>query len=161
MLIEDLPPGKIPPRYRPPKVKIEFTDQKGAKYSFTAEGPSKDDVTKLMSFVESLSVRNESELEQQTDLIDTNFSKVFGLVQNKFRFGSFTSKDVLEAYEQYYQLPTTLSTVSTYLARLSERGLLYRKRNGSGWTYKLIRQQEAEIVETTPLSRSTQSSHSS
>ena len=69
--------------------------------------------------------------------IDTNFSRVYGLLETKFKFGSFTSSDVLEAYEQEFDAQTTLSTISTYLSRLTDRGLLNRVRNGSGWIYKL------------------------
>jgi hypothetical protein len=145
-IIEDLPIQKVPQKQASPKVKIEFTDHKGAKYSFSVEGPSKESMLKLMEFVETISTKqSDSSSQNEYDTaVDTNFNKVFGLVQNKFRFGSFTSNDVLEAYEQHYQLHTTLSTISTYLARLAERGLLTRSRNGSGWTYKLVKPQKQE-----------------
>jgi hypothetical protein len=111
-----------------------------------------------MEFVETISVKqpsNPSIAEQNNIIIDTNFNKVFGLVQNKFRFGSFTSADVLGAYEQHFQLHTTLSTISTYLARLSERGLLTRSRNGSGWIYKLVKiQQQREDTQQTVIPQS-------
>jgi hypothetical protein len=147
-IIEDLPLGRLPPpKHSPPKVKIEFTDQKGAKYSFAIEGPSKENMGKLLDFVESISDNTNkntgpSEAQEQQPIADTNFNKVYGLVLNKFRFGSFTSSDVLEAYEQHYQLKSTLSTMSTYLSRLAERGVLSRSRNGAGWIYKLIKQQQ-------------------
>ena len=142
-IIDDLPIATIPPKQSPPKVKIEFTDQKGAKYSFAVEGPSKENMVKIMEFVETISVKqSDTPTAPETAIIDTNFNKVLGLVQNKFRFGSFTSSDVLQAYEQHFQLHTTLSTISTYLARLAERGLLSRSRNGSGWIYKLLKPQQ-------------------
>jgi hypothetical protein len=150
-IIDDLPIARIPPKQAPPKVKIEFTDPKGAKYSFAVEGPSKENIVKIMEFVETISVKEcDTPTTPETTIIDTNFNKVFGLVQNKFRFGSFTSNDVLEAYEQHFQLHTTLSTISTYLARLAERGVLTRSRNGSGWVYKLLKpQQQAEELNET------------
>ena len=142
-IIDDLPIARIPPKQAAPKVKIEFTDQKGAKYSFAIEGPSKENMMKIMEFVETISVKqSDTPTTPETAIIDTNFNKVLGLVQNKFRFGSFTSSDVLEAYEQHFRLHTTLSTISTYLARLAERGLLTRSRNGSGWIYKLLKPQQ-------------------
>jgi hypothetical protein len=142
-IIEDLPVPKMPSKQAVPKVKIEFTDQKGAKYSFAVEGPSKENMMKLMEFVETVSVKqSDTTTLVDNNIIDTNFNKVFGLVENKFRFGSFTSSDVLEAYEQHFQLHTTLSTISTYLSRLAERGVLTRSRRGYGWTYKLIKRQQ-------------------
>jgi hypothetical protein len=153
-IIEDLPPRRLPPKHSAPKVKIEFTDQKGAKYSFAVDGPSKENMGKLLDFVQSISdnAENTNLQEQQQPITDTNFNKVYGLVLNKFRFGSFTSSDVLEAYEQHYQLRSTLSTISTYLSRLAERGVLSRSRNGTGWIYKLIKQQEPILqnIQTQP-----------
>jgi hypothetical protein len=130
-------------------MKIEFTDQNGAKYSFAVEGPNKENVSKLMDFIDSISTKattSNHNLENTTPVADTNFNKVFGLVSNKFRFGSFTSSDVLEAYEDHFKLHSTLSTISTYLSRLSERGLLTRSRNGAGWVYKLVKQQEVSTI---------------
>ena len=139
-IIDDLPPGRLPAKHNPPKVKIEFTDQKGAKYFFAVQGPSKENMSKLLEFVESISETQTDIQPEAEQIADTNFSKVYGLVQNKFRFGSFTSSDMLEAYEQHFQLKSTLSTMSTYLARLAERRVLTRSRNGSGWIYRLARQ---------------------
>ncbi len=141
---QGLPTWRHTSSKKPPKIKIEFSDTSGAKYSFQVEGMSKGNMLKLMEFVDSVS--SDSSLqdqpkEPQADYtnIDTNFSRVYGLLETKFRFGSFTSSDVLEAYEDHYDLPSNLSTVSTYLSRLAERGLVTRTRNGSGWIYKLIR----------------------
>ncbi len=121
-------------------MKIEFVDQKGAKYSVAVEGPSKESIIQLLDFIQAISPTEKEDLVDSV-ISDTNFNKVLGIVQNKFRSGAFTSKHVLEAYEQHFHLHTTLSTISTYLSRLAERGVLDRHRDGSGWTYKLIRAQ--------------------
>ena len=108
---------------------------------------SKGNMLKLMEFVDSVSgdstPKDHQREPQQPDYtnIDTNFSRVYGLLETKFKFGSFTSSDVLEAYEDHYDLQSNLSTISTYLSRLAERGLVTRTRNGSGWVYKLVRTQ--------------------
>jgi hypothetical protein len=126
-----------------PKFKIEFDDPSGAKYSFCAEGRiSKENMAKMVDFANQLSyARDTSAQSTEPDFsnIDTNFSRVYGLLETKFKFGSFISSDVLEAYEQEFDTQTTLSTISTYLSRLTDRGLLNRIRNGSGWIYKLVR----------------------
>lgn len=126
-----------------PKFKIEFDDPFGARYSFSAEGKiSKENVAKMVDFANQLSCpENANTQSTQTDFsnIDTNFSRVYGLLETKFKFGSFVSSDVLDAYEHEFDTQTTLSTISTYLSRLTDRGLLNRVRNGSGWIYKLVR----------------------
>ena len=132
----DLPPKPFRHFTKPPKVKVEFTDVSGAKYSINVEGPSKDNIAKLMDFIDSISVPQRSALAQQQEP-DTNFARVFRLIETRFRLVPFSSLDVLEAYQHEFQLHSNLSTISTYLARLAERGWLVRSRSGSGWIYRL------------------------
>jgi len=126
-----------------PKFRVEFEDSSGAKYSFCVEGSlSKEKMTRIVDFTNELRYIQETTIQSaQPDFsdIDTNFSRVYTLLEGKFKFGSFNSSDVLEAYEQEFDTRTTLSTIATYLFRLTSKGLLNRVRNGSGWTYKLVR----------------------
>jgi len=143
-------PGGFPTRPKPVKVKIEFTDNSGTKYSFNVEGSSKENITKLIDFAQTISTKNQVQDEVS---IDTNFAKLYGLLESRFQFGLFTSNDVLRAYQQDFQVPTSLSIISTYLSRLAHRGLLTRTRHGSGWVYKLARtegQRKEMMVQPTP-----------
>jgi len=143
-------PGEFPTRPKPVKVKIEFTDNSGTKYSFNVEGSSKENITKLIDFAQTISTKNQVQDEVS---IDTNFAKLYGLLESRFQFGLFTSNDVLRAYQQDFQVPTSLSIISTYLSRLAHRGLLTRTRHGSGWVYKLARtegQRKEMMVQPTP-----------
>jgi hypothetical protein len=143
-----IPPEEIPlntpiQASKPVKVKIEFADDSGTKYSFNIEGNSKENISKLLDFANSISTKQSAERPQEP--MDTNFARVYTLIQDRFRLGSFTSSDVLEAYREEFKTSTSLSTVSTYLSRLSSRGLLTRSRHGPGWIYKLpkIQQQQS------------------
>jgi len=127
---------------RPVKIKIEFADDTGTKYSFNIEGTSKENIGKLIDFAQSVSTKDPQNAEPQEPM-DTNFARVYTLIQDRFRFGSFTSSDTLAAYQEEFQTPTSLSIVSTYLSRLASRGLLTRSRHGSGWIYKLPKAQQA------------------
>lgn len=132
------------------KIKIEFTDDSGARYSFVVEGSSKEKINKLIEFADATSSNSAI---TEDDLNNTNFSKLYGLLESRFRFGTFTSTDVLRAYELDFNTPTTLSVISTYLARLAKRGFLTRARHGSGWNYRLARteeQREQMIKKPTP-----------
>ncbi|MHB1907556.1 MAG: hypothetical protein ACYCQJ_01645 [Nitrososphaerales archaeon] len=133
---------------RNPKFKIEFTNNNGAKYSFAVQG-SKEDIRKLMDLVETLSeksIGNDTiQNQESTTLIDTNFNRVYELIESKFQFSAFGSADVLRAYESEFGIHTTLSTISTYLARLADRGFLNRSRSGAGWIYRLPRPQNEEL----------------
>lgn len=120
------------------RVKIEFRDGTGSKYTISLEGRfSREKMDKIMTFLEELEPTNP---RQHVDLtLDTTFNKTLKLIEEKFELGSFTSNDLLEAYEDNYNTPMKLSTVSTYLARLLERGYVKRERVGNAWSYRKIK----------------------
>lgn len=118
------------------RIKIEFDDGEGGKYTILMEGSlSKDKVVKIIDMAEV--IEGESQVSQQIALSkDTAFGRLYALIEEKFAFGSFTSTDVLEAYEDEYNSPVRLSVISTYLQRLKEKGLLIRNKTNSGWAYR-------------------------
>jgi hypothetical protein len=142
-----IPPEEIPlsspskSSQRPVKIKIEFADDTGTKYSFNIEGTSKENIGKLLDFAQAVSTKESQNLQSQEPM-DTNFARVYTLIQDRFKFGSFTSSNILEAYHEEFHIPTSLSVVSTYLSRLASRALLTRSRHGSGWIYKLPKIQQ-------------------
>src|ERR671928_142423 len=77
------------------------------------------------------------------ELEDAEGSRYNLSLEGKFPYGSFTSTDILELYEDQYNEPIKLSIISTYLSRYSERSLLTRTRQGKEWVYKTTRQQPA------------------
>jgi len=143
-----IPPEEIPfdastrQVVKPVKVKIEFADEAGTKYSFNIEGTSKENISKLIDFAQTVSAKQPQDQPQEP--MDTNFARVYTLIQDRFRFGSFNSGDVLEAYREEFKASTSLSVVSTYLSRLAVRNLLTRSRHGSGWIYKLPKMQQPQ-----------------
>ena len=138
-------PGESLTNHKPIKIKIEFSDDSGSKYLFNIEGSSKENITKIIDFAQTMSAKGGAENQPFTD---TNIAKMYGLLESRFQFGLFTSNDVLRAYQQDFQSPTSLSVISTYLSRLAHRGLLTRAHHGSGWVYKLARteQQRHEMM---------------
>lgn len=138
-----IPPEELIPirpglRTKPLKIKIEFSDESGTKYSINVEGSSKENVNRFIDLAQELSSKaNQEEQTQAEATADTNYAKLYTLLQLRFAFGSFTSSDVLEAYQDDYQIRTSLSIISTYLSRLTQKGLLTRSRHGAGWIYKL------------------------
>lgn len=119
------------------RIKIEFNDNEGSKYIISLEGkPSKQKLDKIMSVIEEL----DDNTEQTINLnLDTAFNKTLRLIEEKYSLGSFTSNDILEAYEDQYNTPIKLSTISTYLVRLLEKGHLKRERFGNTWVYRKVK----------------------
>lgn len=70
----------------------------------------------------------------------SRFEKVRSVIQKSFPLIWFSSRDVQSVYEQELKEPVGLSTVSTYLARMANRGLLLRAGEGNNLKYKIAPQ---------------------
>lgn len=116
-------------------MKLEFSDGEGANYSISLEGSiTKDKILKVAEVMELISG---SEPSPHYD--DTVFGRICKVIQDTFSLGFFTSNDILEAYEDTHSSTVKMSTVSTYLARLTNKGLLKRQRDGDVWIYRRMK----------------------
>jgi DNA-binding transcriptional ArsR family regulator len=69
------------------------------------------------------------------------------VIEESFGDGSwFTSKDILGAYRRTYNEDLKLSTVSTYLLRLYNSGLLERRGERKNRMYRLVKKVEVSRV---------------
>ncbi|MCD6421224.1 MAG: hypothetical protein J7L17_02305, partial [Thaumarchaeota archaeon] len=78
----------------------------------------------------------EGQLEEQY-IENSKLGKLVRVLAKYFPFGYFTSRDVVEAYMTEYREPISLSTASTYLARLADRGYLEKTKTGNLIRYRL------------------------
>jgi hypothetical protein len=132
------------------RFKIELEDAEGSKYNLSLEGNvSKEKIIKIVEFMDLLNIESNGngEGETITKMPGSVGDRIWSLVEGKFPYGSFTSTDILELYEDQCNEPIKLSIISTYLSRYSERGRLMRNRQGKEWVYKTTRQQ---AVQTSP-----------
>ena len=120
-------------------MKIEFNDGEGGNYSLSLDGSiSRDKILKIIDMVELIDGNEDKEKVQNLSK-DTSFGKLYNLIEKKFPLGSFTSTDILEAYEDELNMTIKLSTISTYLSRLEQKKLLIREWTNSGWLYRRVR----------------------
>jgi hypothetical protein len=133
------------------KFRIEMEDAEGSKYNLSLEGNiSKDKVMKIVEFMDLLNIEGPSKQDNgipERRVVSSVGDRIWNIVEDKFPYGSFTSTDILELYEDQYNEPIKLSIVSTYLSRYSERGRLVRNRQGKEWIYKTSRQQPVSQVQ--------------
>ena len=127
------------------KFKIELEDAEGSKYNLSLEGNiSKEKVLKIVEFMDLLNIESvigNGHADRADKLAPASVGeRIWSLVQGKFPYGSFTSSDILELYEDQFNEPIKLSIVSTYLSRYSERGRLARNRQGKEWVYKMAKE---------------------
>ena len=133
------------------RFKIELEDAEGSKYNLSLEGNiSKDKILKIVEFMDLLNIESSNgEVEPSRSASASVGDRIWNLVESKFPYGSFTSSDILELFEDQYNEPIKLSIVSTYLSRYSERGRLARVRQGKEWVYKAAK---GSAVRTPPQS---------
>lgn len=116
------------------KIRIEMDDGEGGRYSLSVEGNvTREKILKVFELMQLLDMEQVGENEPNLNSVG---SKIWGLVENKFNFGDFTSSALLEAYEDEYNEPVKLSVISTYLSRFAERGMLGRNKNRKEWLYR-------------------------
>jgi len=118
------------------RVKIEVADGDREKVTITLEGDmSRERILHLMDLLQLLDITDKARPEEPEEL--SKFEKVRLLIKRKFPTGWFTSQDIMVAYEDSYDEPIGLSTVSTYLVRLVDRGDVTRSGSITTRRYRI------------------------
>ena len=121
----------------PRKLKIEFYDTDGVRHSITIDGPvSREKVAKILDLVEMISgtpLPSPTALRVSGKKLDRLTSTILTRLNSR----PFTSSDAKKTFETMFSEKIPLSTVSTYLSRLVDRGLLQRQPHNDGLRYAL------------------------
>jgi hypothetical protein len=127
-------------------MRVELFDNEGNRYTIAFEGQiSRDKALRLLDLVELLGGMPDEGLNSGggSALAGRNSSrieKVRAILQKSFPLIWFSSRDVQSVYEQELNEPISLSTVSTYLTRMANKGLLLRVGDNSNLKYKVAPQ---------------------
>ena len=118
------------------KIRVEVYDRSGNRYTITLEGSiSRENVIKLLDIVELLGGMHDS---SSSSNFSTKFEKIQSIIESCFSSSWFSAKDVQMEYRNITGEHIGLSTVSTYLSRLSERGLLIKQKISNKTRYRLV-----------------------
>ena len=79
---------------------------------------------------------NSSPNSALTNSFVSRFEKVQVVIQKSFPLIWFSSKDIQSVYEQDLKEPIGLSTVSTYLSRMTSKGMLLRTGGPNNLKYR-------------------------
>ena len=126
------------------KIRVELFDSDGNRYTIAFEGQvTRDKAVRLLDLVELLGgAPSESATVGVGNSLParvlSRFEKVQLTIQKSFPLTWFSSKDIQSVYEQELKEPVSLSTVSTYLARLANKGLLLRTGGPNSLKYKTV-----------------------
>ena len=125
------------------KMRVELFDSEGNRYTIAFEGQiTRDKAVRLLDLVELLGgmpgeTVNPGISSTVAGKRSSRFEKVRAVIQKSFPLIWFSSREVQSVYEQELKEPISLSTVSTYLARMTNRGLLLRAGESSNLKYKV------------------------
>ncbi len=128
------------------KMRVELFDSEGNRYTIAFEGQiTRDKAVRLLDLVELLGgMPGETPAPGISSPVvgktSSRFEKVRSVIQKSFPLIWFSSRDVQSVYEQELKEPVSLSTISTYLARMASRGLLLRAGEGNNLKYKVATQ---------------------
>lgn len=122
------------------KVRVEVFDGDGNRYTVAFEGHvTRDKALRLLDIVELLGgmPRAGSELDQTNPQL-SKFDKVRYIVKENFPVVWFSSRDIQALCEQKLKEPISLSTISTYLSRMVDRGFLAKTEMSNRKQYRMI-----------------------
>ncbi len=116
------------------RIKLEMVNEEGERLTLIFEGRmSREKLLQLADFMELYGGEGEARQRPSNKL-----ARLIAVIEKHFPFTGFTTRDVMEAYRLEYREPITLSTASTYLSRLADRGYLERIAVGNVAKYRLV-----------------------
>ena len=122
------------------KIRVELHTGLGERYTITFEGEvTREKALQLLDLVELLGGGPTANIGWNTAPSElSKIDKIRLVVERRFPFGRFSSKDIQLAYEEEFRDPISLSTVSTYLSRMTDRGLLAKNRGSNRRRFRIL-----------------------
>lgn len=119
-------------------MRVDVSDEEGNRYTIAFEGNiTRKKALCVLDIVELLGgVGSQRELKNPTEV--SKFDKIRSLIGRRFPIAWFSSNEVQVAYEEEIGEPISLSTVSTYLARMVKRGMLLRRGTFHALEYRVM-----------------------
>jgi len=121
------------------KMRIEIFND-GDRYTITFEGQvTRDKALRLLDLVELLVAMPTVNSEATRSTSETSkIDRVRLAAEKNFPVGWFSSKELQTAYEKQFNEPIRLSTTSTYLSRLTDRGFFMKKGASNHMRYRIM-----------------------
>ena len=135
---------------RPRRLKLEFYDQDGVKHSVTIDGQvTREKVAKLLDLVEIMAGTPRA-TGTALAFSPRKFDRLAGTIISELKGRDFTSTDAKKAFETAFREKIPLSTVSTYLGRLVDRGVLDRTEHGQNVRYQVKSEEQKSLLSLRP-----------
>ena len=135
---------------RPRRLKIEFYDPEGVRHSIAIDGPvTREKVGKILDLVELMSGIPQASTTA-LGLSSRKFDRLASTIMSQLRGRSFTSREARKLFETTFREKIPLSTVSTYLTRLADRGVLERQQEKLGLAYRVKLDEQKQSLAPAP-----------
>lgn len=124
------------------KMRVELFDDEGNRYSVSFEGQvTREKALRLLDLVELLGgsaagAGNPGSAPAAVPQDRSKCEKVRLVLQKHFPIAWFSSREVQTVFEQEYKEPISLSTVSTYLSRMTNKGFILKSGQSNNLKYK-------------------------
>jgi len=121
------------------KIRVEVFNN-GDHYTITFEGKvTRDKTLRLLDLVELLGgAPATNPVSERSTAEMPKIEKVRLVAEKSFPVGWFSSKDLQSSYEKQFNEPIRLSTASTYLSRLTDRGFFIRSGASNQRRYRIM-----------------------
>jgi hypothetical protein len=121
------------------KMRVEVFNN-GDRYTITFEGQvTREKALRLLDLVELLGGMPTVNSESSRPVSEIpKIEKVRLTAEKNFPVGWFSSKELQSAYEKQFNEPIRLSTASTYLSRLTDRGFFIKKDVSNKLRYRIM-----------------------
>ncbi len=122
------------------KMRVEVFDGTGNRYAITFEGNvTREKALQLLDLIELLGgMPSVNPSFEESTSTYSKFDKLRSILEKHFPIVWFSSRDAQLVYEQEIKEPISLSTVSTYLSRMADRGILAKSGMSGQRRYRTL-----------------------
>jgi len=121
------------------KMRVEVFDETGNKYKISVEGNvTRNSALRILDMVELLGGIPASQNNPQRTEGFSKIDKVRYVIEKSLPLSKFSAGEAQSAYVQETGEQINLSAISTYLSRLSDRGILIKEKSSNSVLFKLV-----------------------
>ena len=129
------------------KMKVEVFDESGNRYKVSVEGNvTRKSALRILDMVELLGGIPAFENNIQKPEGFSKIEKVKYIIDKHFLLTKFSASEAQSIYIQETEEQIDLSTISTYLSRLSDRGILIKEKNSKKVLFRLVSEELRSFI---------------
>ncbi len=135
---------------KPRRFKLEFYDDDGVRHAITIDGQiTREKVGKLLDLVEIIAGKPRA-TGSALGLSPHKFDRLASAIISSLKDKNCTALEAKKSFETSFSEAIPISTVSTYLSRLSDRGMLERTTSGRTVCYKFKSEEQKSVLSLRP-----------